>query len=336
MKNKEWIEKILAHETAEAVPFYFSFSPPAREKVEKHFGGSPIEEMLDFPIRTKSMKSIKPQYASPAEFGSYVKDEFGVVWTTNDIDRGSPVGPCLIEPDLSGYTFPDPSAEYRYEELSHWCHKNQDHYTIIWIGDLWERATFMRGMEHVLLDVAMQPQFVKELMRGITDFILASMDILFMNFEFDGIALSDDYGTQHGLIMSPEMWREFIKPYLSEIYTKAKAGGRTIFHHTCGDASLVIPDMIELGLDILNPVQPEAMDPLALKKEFGKDLTLCGGVSTQTLLPYGTPDEVRAEVKELKTQLGADGGYILGPGITLQADIPVENLVALIDEAMCP
>lgn len=333
MKNKEWIESVLAHENAQAVPFNFSFSPPALVKAEKHYGGSPIEEVLDFPIRMKGMKSIKPLYASSEEFGPYAKDEFGVQWTTSNMDRGSPVGPCLKKPDLSGYRFPDPSAEYRYEDLSPWCQRNQDHYTIIWVGDLWERATFMRGMEHILLDVAMHPQFVKALLGGITDYILASMDILFQKFDFDGIALSDDYGTQHGLIMSPDMWREYIKPYLSEIYSKSRTHGRTILHHTCGDASMIIPDLIELGLDILHPVQPEAMDPLALKREFGQDLTLCGGVPTQTLLPFGTPDEIRNEVKKLKSQMGADGGYILGPGITLQADIPVENLAALIDEA---
>jgi uroporphyrinogen decarboxylase len=333
MKNKDWIQKVLAHETGQAVPFNFSFSPPALMKVEKHYAGSPIEEALDFPIRMKGMKTIKPLYASPGKFGPYANDEFGVRWTTNDIDRGSPVGPCLNEPDLSGYTFPDPFAEYRYEDLSQWSQRNQDHYTMIWIGDLWERATFMRGMEHILLDIAMHPQFVNELLRGITDYILASMDVLFKRFEFDGIALSDDYGTQHGLIMSPEMWREFIKPYLSEIYGKAKVHGRSVLHHTCGDASLIIPDLIELGLDILHPVQPEAMDPFLLKKEFGNELTLCGGIPTQTLLPYGTPGDIRREVNKLKSCLGADGGYILGPGITLQADIPVENMVAMIDEA---
>jgi uroporphyrinogen decarboxylase len=333
MKNKEWIKKVLAHETAQAVPFNFSFSPPAQDKVEKHYGGSPIEEVLDFPIRMKGMKTIKPLYASPAEFGPYAKDEFEVRWTTNDLDRGSPIGPCINDPDLSGYIFPDPSAEYRFEDLAQWCSENQDNFTIIWIGDLWERATFMRGMEHILLDIAMHPQFVKDLLRGIADYILASLDILVSRFEFDGIALSDDYGTQHGLMMSPDMWREFIQPYLSEIYAKAKTNGRTIFHHTCGDVSMIIPDMIELGLDILHPVQPEAMDPFALKKEFGKDLTLCGGVPTQTLLPYGTPDEVRAEVMKLKTHMGANGGYILEPGITLQADIPIENMAAMIDEA---
>jgi uroporphyrinogen decarboxylase len=333
MNNKEWIQKVLAHESAQAVPFNFSFSPPAQDKVERHYGGSPIEEVLDFPIRMKGMKTIRPLYASPAVFGPYAKDEFGVLWTTNDIDRGSPVGPCIHEPDLSGYTFPDPSAEYRFEDLSQWCRENQHNFTIVWIGDLWERATFMRGMEHILLDIAMHPRFAKDLLRGLADYILASMDILFSRFAFDGIALSDDYGTQHGLMMSPEMWREYVRPHLSEIYAKGKTNGRAIFHHTWGDVSLIIPDMIELGLDILHPVQPEAMDPFALKKEFGKDLTLCGGLPTQRLLPCGTPDEVRAEVKKLKTHMGRDGGYILERGITLQADVPIENTVAMIDEA---
>ncbi|MEN8228126.1 MAG: uroporphyrinogen decarboxylase family protein [Bacteroidota bacterium] len=333
MKNKEWVEKVLAHETDLPVPFNFSFSPPALNKVENHYGGSPIQEALDFPIRMKSMKSIKPTYASPAEFGPFATDEFGVKWTTNDIDRGSPDGSCLDGPDLSGYTFPDPSVEYRFEDLGQWCSKNRDNYTLIWIGDLWERATFMRGMEHILLDLVLNSKFVHNLLRGITDHILTSMDILFSRFEFDGVALSDDYGAQNGLIMSPDMWREFIQPCLSEIYTRAKTHGRTVFHHTCGDVTMIIPDMIELGLDILHPIQPEAMDPIALKREYGNSVTLCGGVSTQKLLPYGTPDEVRAEVKRLKRLMGADGGYILEPGITLQADIPVENLVALIDEA---
>ncbi len=333
MKNKEWIRKVLAHETVQAVPFNFSFSPPARNEVEKYYGGSPIEEVLDFPIRMRGMKTIKPLYASPAAFGPYAKDEFGVLWSTSDIDRGSPVGPCIHKPDLSGYTFPDPAAEYRFDDLTRWCDENQDHFTIIWIGDLWERATFMRGMENILLDVAMHPRFAQDLLRGITDYILASMDILFSRFEFDGIALSDDYGTQHALMMSPEMWREYIKPHLTEIYAKGKANGCTIFQHTCGDVSLIIPDMIELGLDILHPVQPEVMDPFTLKKQFGKDLTLCGGIPTQTLLPYGTPDEVKAEVRKLKTLMGEDGGYILEPGITLQADIPLENMVAMIEEA---
>lgn len=134
--------------------------------------------------------------------------------------------------------------------------------------------------------------------------------------------------------MSPQDWREIIKPCLKEIYGLAKSNGRTAFHHTCGNVTEIIPDLIELGLDILHPIQPEAMDIGLLKREFGMDLTFCGGISTQDLLVFGTQDAVRAEVRRLKSEMGQRGGFILEPGITIQADVMLDNLVAMIDEAI--
>jgi uroporphyrinogen decarboxylase len=121
---------------------------------------------------------------------------------------------------------------------------------------------------------------------------------------------------------------------LARMIARAKAHGRQMFLHTCGHNTPIIPDLIEIGLDILHPIQPEAMDIAALKREYGRDITFCGGVRTQDLLPLGTPEEVRAEVRRLKQVMGAGGGYILEPGITLQADVPLANLVALVEEAM--
>jgi uroporphyrinogen decarboxylase len=159
------------------------------------------------------------------------------------------------------------------------------------------------------------------------------MEIVLDRFAFDGIALSDDYGTQHGMLMSPEHWRRFVRPRLAEIYDLARRRGRTVLHHSCGNVVPIVGDLIDLGVDVLHPIQPEAMDIVALKREFGGDLTLCGGVPTQDLLPRGTPAEVRAEVRRLKDVMGKGGGYILEPGITLQADVPLANLVAMIEEA---
>ena len=342
--DRTWIQDVLARRETGRVPYNFMFSPPARRLVEDHYESRnqvssrnlvscPLEDALGFPIRMTGPKSIKPLYASPQEFGSTLKDEFGVVWTTSEIDRGSPIGPCLPEPDLSTYCFPDPAAPYRFEHIGEWCGKNRGHYTIIWVGDLWERATFMRGMENILLDLAMNPRFVQKLLRGLADHILQTMNILFDCFQFDGIAISDDYGTQKSLLMSPSDWRRFIKPLLAEIYGSAKRHGRTVFHHTCGNVYPIVADLVDIGLDILHPIQPEAMDILQLKRDFGRHLTFCGGVRPQDLLPRGTPAEVRAEVRRLKAEMGKGGGYILEPGITLQADVPVENMVAMIDEA---
>jgi uroporphyrinogen decarboxylase len=227
-------------------------------------------------------------------------------------------------------------VHYRFDGLAEWCGKNRARYTLVWVGDLWERATFMRGMQDLLLDLALHPAFVEALLDRLANHILETMKILFERPDlsgFDGIAVSDDYGTQKAMLMSPEHWRRFVRPRLARIYALAKKHHRTVFHHTCGNVTPIIGDFIEMGLDILHPIQPEAMDILKLKREFGKDLTFCGGVRTQDLLPFGSPEEVRDEVRRLKREMGKGGGYILEPGITLQADVPLENLVALIDEA---
>ena len=257
----------------------------------------------------------------------------GSAGAPSEIDRGSPIGPCLPEADLSSYRFPDSAAAYRFEDLGVWTAANAGHFTFVWVGDLWERTTFMRGMEPLLLDLALDPRFVEELLRGLTDHILRTMEILFSRFSFDGVAVSDDYGTQRGMLMSPGHWRRFLKPRLAEIYGLAKRHGRTVFHHSCGNIVPIVGDLLELGLDVLHPIQPEAMDAVQLKREFGADLTFCGGVRTQDLLPQGTPQQVRDKVRRLKDVLGKGGGYILEPGITLQADVPLANLVALVEEA---
>ena len=323
----------LEHKEPSAVPYNFMFTPSIRQSLKKHYGQADIEQTLEFPIRMSAPVSIKPLYADPAEFGESIKDEFGVVWSTNSIDRGSPIGPCLAEANLSNYTFPDASESYRFEGLADWCEQNKEHYTIIWVGDLWERATFMRGMENILLDVVLNPKFVEELLRGLTDYVLQTMQILFEKCEFDGIAVSDDYGIQESLVMSPTDWRRLIKPCLTEIYSLAHKHGRSVLHHSCGNNHPIIADFVDIGLDILHPIQPEAMDIFRLKREFGRHLTFCGGISTQELLPCGSVEQVRAEIRKLKEQMGKGGGYILEPGITIQADVPVDNVIAMIEES---
>ena len=333
--HREWIERTLRHEEGDPVPYNFMFSPPALRLAESHYG-TDLERQLDLPIRMSGPRSVKPLYAAPQEYGPTIRDEFGVVWSTSAIDRGSPIGPCLPEPSLSAYRFPDPTGEYRFGHLAAWCAAQAGHYRILWVGDLWERATFMRGMEDLLADVVLHPQFVASLLEQLTEYILRTMAILCERFEFEGIALSDDYGTQRALVLSPGHWRHFIRPCLARIYGFAKARGRTVFHHSCGNNLPIIGDLIDLGLDILHPLQPEAMDVEFLKREFGRHLTFCGGLSTQRLLVEGAPGEIRREVRRLKAVMGRGGGYILEPGITIQADVPLENMMAMIDEALRP
>lgn len=333
MTNRDWIRRVLARQPGVAVPYNLPLSPPARKRLEEHFDTNDVEQYLDLPIRMIGPTSVKPLYASPRQFGDRAVDEFGVAWSTSRIDRGSPVGPCLKTAELRAYTFPDPTAEYRFERLGEWCEQNTSHYTIMWVGDLWERATFMCGMERLLLFTATQPAFVEELMERIADYVLRTLDVLLQRFSFDAVALSDDYGVQRSLLIHPDAWRRFVKPHLAAILSRARSARRTTFLHSCGNVRQIVPDLVELGLDILHPIQPEAMDVLELKRQFGHSLTFCGGLGTQDLLVHATPEEIRAEVHRLQAELGHNGGYILEPGITLQADVPLENILALISAA---
>ena len=333
MTDREWIERTIAHEETERVPYNFDFTPSVERAVKAHYGVADLEETLALPIRITCCNSIKPLYADPTQYGETVTDEFGVVWRTNPFDRGSVLVPCLEEADLSGYTFPCAEEEYRFDGLAEWCGDNREHYRLIWVGDLWERATFMRGMENILLDVALHASFMEELLREIANYVLTTMEILFARFEFECIGVSDDYGVQKALMMSPSDWRRLIRPRLAEIYDLAKRNGKQVFHHTCGNVSEIVTDMIDIGLDVLHPIQPEAMDIRALKREFGRVITLCGGVGTQNLLRTASVSDVREEVRQLKRDMGRYGGYILEPAITLQVDVPMENIIAMIEEA---
>ena len=328
---KEWILKTISHEETYKVPFHFDFAPPARVKLEKHYGPELIERDFDSPVRWMMPNTVKPIYATPDIYGKYLKDEFGVVWILSMYDRGTPI-PVLNKPSLDEYTFPDPKAAYRFENLEKMCNQRNGFFRLILIGDLWERATFMRGMENILLDLVLNKKFFFRLLRGITDYMLETMQILNDRFDFECFFLSDDYGSQKSLLMSPDHWMSCIKPFLNEVIKTAKDFGKFMMLHSCGHIQPIVRDLIDMGLDILHPIQPEANDIFKLKREFGKYLTLNGGLRTQDLLPLGSRKDIVSEVKKLKNKMGKHGGYILEPGITIQGDVPIDNLITMVEE----
>jgi uroporphyrinogen decarboxylase len=329
--SKIWIKKIISHHETEKVPFYLNFTPVAKKLVEEYYG-RPYEDSIAPPVVDNGFNSCKPIYADPDVFGKIIRDEFGVAWTTNKFDRGIPVGKCLQTPDISDYIFPDFTASYRFEGLEDWCKKYVDRYRIIWAGDLWERATFMRGMAQILEDLILNKTFVYNILEKITDYILGTVEILCNNFDFECIAISDDYGTQKSLMISPSHWCDFIKPCLKKIYGLVIKYKKDIFHHSDGNIYPVIKELIDMGCNILHPVQPETMDIFKIKKEFGKYLTICGGLNTQHLLVNCGPEEIISEIRKLKKKLGHGGGFILGSGLTIQKDVPFKNIIAMIDE----
>ncbi|MGQ9554718.1 MAG: uroporphyrinogen decarboxylase family protein [Anaerolineae bacterium] len=169
-----------------------------------------------------------------------------------------------------------------------------------------------------------------DLFDAITEHYLAMIDQS-VRYPIDAFAFGEDWGAERGLIMGPGLWRRFIKPRMARMFARVKEAGKFTWMHSDGDITAILPDLIEIGLDIYNPFQPDVMDVYAIKKQYGDHLCFHGGVSVQELLPHGTPAQVRTEAQRLIREVGADGGYILAPSHAVLGDTPAENIAALIE-----
>lgn len=212
-----------------------------------------------------------------------------------------------------------------------------DKYFLVRIyGSHFEKAYFARGFENFLADLGGDVPFARRLLNEIITRNLVMLENVLALPEIDGVLLGSDWGSQRGLLMAPEVWDDLIRPGEQQEYDLIHAYGKDVWVHSCGKIDALIPRLIEMGLDVLNPVQPEAMDLRALKREYGSRLTFWGGISTQQTLPFGTPDQVRAEVRAVRDLMSAGGGYILAPAQSIQADVPVANMLALLEVAREP
>jgi uroporphyrinogen decarboxylase len=200
-------------------------------------------------------------------------------------------------------------------------------------GIHFEKAYFARGFENFLSDMLSDPPFAQALLRRIVDRNRVMMESFLALEEIDGVLLGSDWGSQIDLLMSPETWDAMIAPGEQRMFDLIRGYGKDVWVHSCGRIEKLIPRLIDMGLQVLNPVQPEAMDIARLKRDFGDRLAFWGGISTQRTLPYGTPDEVRAEARAVRDLLGAAGGYIFAPAQSIQGDVPIGNILALLDVA---
>ena len=206
-----------------------------------------------------------------------------------------------------------------------------------WLLFPFERAYAMQGLEHFLLNMALHPDFAVALLRKNAEMSKALMGVFLeeLGDNVDMIKIGDDLGTQHSLMISPAMYRDMLKPIHADFIRFIKERTRAkVFFHTDGDVEPLINDFIEMGVDILNPIQTSAgkmADLAALKRNYGDKITFCGAVDTHRVLPYGTPDEVRAEVRRVIEALAPGGGFMLGGVHTIMNDVPAENVLAMVD-----
>jgi uroporphyrinogen decarboxylase len=245
--------------------------------------------------------------------------------------------------DLDEFPWPDASGLGRYDEVRAEAEALHRRGFAVSaqpdINGVFELSCWLCGFDRMLMDMAMNPEFVRALFEKITQIQerFAANYYSALGDEAEMVQLGDDFGTQNGPFFSPDMYRELVLPYQKRYHVAISAHtSAKIFHHSCGSVYRLLEDMIGAGVEILNPVQTSAadMDPAVLKKEFGDRISFHGGIDVQTVLPRGTPADVRDEVKRVLDVLAPGGGYVLAPSHNIQGDTPPENVVAMFEAAL--
>ena len=327
MTKRDVIRDVLQGKKPPYVPWSMGFTKEAKQKLQRHYG----EENLDIPLDNHLLK-LGSDIGFFADLqDDRVQDVFGVVWDRSvDKDIGNVEGCVLGEPTLAGYDFPDPLDRRFFDDIPERIGQFPDQFRVFQIGfSLYERAWTLRGIEDLLIDFHDHPAFVHELFTAIADYNIAQVTEA-LKYDIDAVYFGDDWGQQHGLQMGPSRWREFIRPAIKRMYGAVREAGKFVMIHSCGDVDELFDDLVEIGLNCFNPFQPEVMDIRAILPLYRGRLAFHGGLSTQRTLPFGTLEEVRAEAASL-LELGRDGGYIFAPAHDVEGDVPLENMLAMID-----
>jgi uroporphyrinogen decarboxylase len=328
MNKRDVVRMALEGRRPPYVPWACWFTKEAHDKLAGHFGTEDLEGVLQ-----NHLLGLGNATGFFEDLGNdCVRDIFGVVWDRSvDKDICQIKGLVLPEPTLAGYTFPDPLSERCFADIPATIGKDPDLFRVFSIGfSLYERAWTMRGMENLLMDFYVNPDFVHELLGAIADYNIAQVRKA-LTYDIDTVYFGDDWGKQFGLQMGAELWREFIYPELKRMYGVVREAGKFVMIHSCGDVDELFDDLAGIGLNCFNPFQPEVMDVEALMRRYRGRLAFHGGLSTQRTLPYGTVDDVRRETRRL-LELGREGGYIFGPAHAVEGDVPLENMLAFIEE----
>ena len=333
MTRKERVINALSHKESDIIPYHADFTQQEDEKIVIYTGDKNFIDSMGIHL------SYAQYWGWPTELEDrkeHFRDEFGVIWnrTGADKDIGVVDRPLIHKPDISLWNEPKLNEKRLRNEYEDIIKNKEDKFVFAGIGfSMFERAWSLCGMENVLMNMIDEPEFTNELFDTICGYNLKIIDIA-NEYPFDGFYFGDDWGQQKGLIMGPAFWREYIKPRMKRMYERAKKNGKYIMQHSCGDIHELFPDLIEIGLDCYQTFQPEIYDIEKVKKEYGKDLTFWGGISTQQLLPYATPEEVKHETARILSIMGKGGGYIAAPTHAVPFDVPPENIIAMFEVFM--
>ena len=339
MNSKERVLTAIAHEVPDRVPITNRFTPEIASRlaeiVEVDPGNSfELEAALGHDLLCTKEIGIVNTYA--AEYnkrqGDEYSDEFKVVKRRVRYEGGSYLeivrNPLENLDDWSKYQFPDPDKQESLQKQYRQFEKDIDRFggTHAIVGGVtctvFEGAEILRGMSRLMVDLLENEGFVNELLDKMMHYHFRVGSRL-IELGVDVLYIGDDAGSQRGMLISPEMWRKFLKPrydFLFREWRKLRSD-IVIAFHSDGNIESVVPDFVEIGLDVLNPVQPGCMDDTRLKREFGDKLTFWGGMNVQKTIPFGTPDDVVAEVRDRYAVFGGGGGFIISSSHNVQPNI---------------
>ena len=333
MTPKETILEQIHHRETRPVPFDLGFDKAMEKRLDDHYGGTDWKDELNpYMFKVRAVDFLKRDML---DGGARGRDMYGSLWR---LDRRPwhQEEPALPSPSFSGYTFPDADAFFLPEEKERSiaaCEENGHRFLVAGMGwGLFESSWGLRGFENALMDSVAEPDFYEEMLDRLTRIFLDSLDYT-LDLPVDAVMFGDDWGDQRGVIIGPDRWRKFLKPRWAKIYQAVHERGKIVMSHCCGSVVDIMPDIIEIGLDVIESVQPKArgMNPYELKGKWGDKITFWGGLCSQQLIPFGKPDEIRDEVRHLCRDMGREGGYILGPAKALQPETPIPNALAVIE-----
>ncbi len=325
MTKGQVVREAMAFRRPPYVPWSIGFTSGARKRMEEHLGGRTIEDLCDRHVFMCPGASVPPRGDGRDRFGTkHIKAE--------GQDMGPPSDVPIKRPeDLATYEWPEPVRPEWCAGPNQWFADFADRYRLMMSGvSLFERAWGLRGMEDLLADVAGRPEFVAELLDAITEHHLADLATVLREVPSDAVWFGDDFGMQSGVTMGAPHWRRLIKPRLARLYALVRNEGRLVFIHSCGKVDEILDDLIDIGVNIFNPFQPEVMDVFEVFERCRGRLAFAGGLGIQSVLPHGTPEEVREATQRL-IDLGRDGGLIIEPSHAITPDVPPENVVAMVE-----
>lgn len=331
MTPKERMTRALTHQSLDRLPTQINYTAAMGAIMADYFGVTQAELPQFFDNHLLRVDLSCPPRFSPD--GRLKYDWWGAGFDVEEEGYYTAYNPLSDSKDLDAFPWPDPEAPGLLANAAAQIAADGGQRFVApnfgWA--LFERAWSLRGFEHFLLDLALDAAFVEAILERVTEIQLRLIQ-RFIALGVDGGYFGDDYGAQDNLLFSPAMWRQLIKPRLARLFAPFREAGLPIIMHSDGHIKAILPDLVEIGLTTLNPVQPEVLDHAWLKRTFGTQLAYYGGVSTQTVLPYGTPDEVRHAVTACQSTLAPDGtGLLLAPSHRMMSDIPMKNVVALLD-----